>query len=125
MQYREHQEQCAIFDWAKVMSGRHPQLKFMYAVPNAGSRTPAQAARALREGLKTGVPDIVLPCARRGFHGLYIELKVGYNKPTEKQKEYIEYLESEGYHATWAKGSEAAIQIIEWYLNVEDWLVPQ
>ena len=28
-----------------------------------------------RQGVKAGVPDIMLPAARAGYHGLYIELK--------------------------------------------------
>lgn len=49
------------------------------------------------EGLKSGVPDLCLPVARSGYHGLYIELKAGKNKPTDNQLAWLEVLEAQGY----------------------------
>lgn len=125
MQHREHQEQCAIFQWARMASGRYPELKYMYAVPNGHKMTKPQAARAVKEGMRSGVPDIVLPVPQRGYHGLYIELKVGYNKPTEHQKEFLDFLSSVGYKAVWVKGAEAAISVIEEYLGIDGWMFTQ
>lgn len=84
-----------------------------------GEKRDIGTARKLKqEGVKAGVPDLVLPVSRGGYHGLYIELKVGKNKPTKEQKEWLEALKQEGYYATWCVGSEAAIKIIEEYLQM-------
>ena len=116
----EHQEQVALFTWATVMSGRHPELKLLYAIPNAAKRSPAQARYMLSEGLKKGVPDICLPCARQGYHGLYIELKrIKGGVTSPDQKEWIAALKSEGYKAIVCKGFDEAREAIEDYLGIK------
>lgn len=40
-------------------------------------RDKATAVALKRQGVKAGVPDICLPVARNGYHGLHIELKAG------------------------------------------------
>ena len=47
------------------------------------------AANLKKEGVKRGVPDICLPVSRGKYHGLYIEMKAGKNKPSKEQKEWI------------------------------------
>ena len=49
-------------------------------------------------GVKPGVPDIILPVAKQGYHGLAIELKAGKNKPTEHQLRWIEFLRSQHWY---------------------------
>lgn len=71
----ESVEQQYLFQWARMQAGRWPELEMLYHVPNEGKRNPAAGARLVAEGLKRGVPDICLPVARGGCHGLYIELK--------------------------------------------------
>lgn len=114
----EAEEQTQIFDWAMYMAKEKPELEMLYHVPNGGKRDIRVAKKLKREGVKAGVPDIVLPVARGGYHGLYIELKVGKNKPTTLQKEWLEKLEQEGYYATWCVGSKHAIEVIENYLQM-------
>ena len=82
----------------------------MYHVPNGGKRDKATAAVLKRQGVKAGVPDIMLPAARAGYHGLYIELKAGENTTTKKQKEWLEYLRQQGYYTAvcWLPASSAA-----------------
>lgn len=115
----EAEEQMCIFRWADYMGEQKPELKLLYHVPNGGKRDIGTAKKLKSEGVKAGVPDIVLPVARGGYHGLYIELKVGKNKPTALQKEWLERLKQEGYYTTWCMGSKAAIQVIEDYLQME------
>lgn len=71
----EHQEQALVIQWAKLNELRYPELRWLYAVPNAARRGKILAARMKREGLKAGVLDLVLPCARGGFNALYVEMK--------------------------------------------------
>lgn len=68
-------------------------------------------------GVKAGVPDINLPVARGGYHGLYIELKAGKNKTTRKQEEWIAALRQQGYHVSVCYGWEEAKETIENYLD--------
>ena len=78
MKRSETTEQIALFNWAKRTESILPELALMYHVPNEGKRSNGGILKAA--GLKSGVPDICLPVANNGFHGLYIELKFGKNK---------------------------------------------
>lgn len=71
----EADEQIALFEWAALQSGRFPELALLYHVPNGGSRNKIEAARLRAQGVKSGVPDLCLPVARGGNHGL---LEQGY-----------------------------------------------
>ena len=82
-----HQE--ALFSWAAYRTGLMPELQYMYHVPNGGKRDAATAVALKRQGVKAGVPDIMLPAARAGYHGLYIELKAGKNTTTKKTERVV------------------------------------
>ena len=69
----EDEEQAAVFEWAELMEHKYPCLWLMYHVPNGEKRDKATAAKLKRMGVKPGVCDIVLPAARGGYHGLYVE----------------------------------------------------
>lgn len=114
----EAEEQCNIFEWAELMAGRAPALRLLYAVPNGGSRHRLEAANLKRQGVKAGVPDMCLPYPSMGYHGLYIELKVGKNKPSESQKEWIANLNKVGYRAVVCYGFNEARKEIENYLGL-------
>ena len=112
-----HQE--ALFSWAAYRTGLMPELQYMYHVPNGGKRDAATAVALKRQGVKAGVPDLHLPVARGGYNGLYIELKVGSNKPTQLQKKWLSSLNEQGYLAVVCYGwQEAAEQLIN-YLELE------
>lgn len=112
----EAQEQQTLFAWAALSVGKYPELALLYHIPNGGSRNKIEAANLKRQGVKAGVPDICLPVARGGYHGLYIELKAGRNKTTEKQQEWLTALERQGYQAVVCYGWEEAKKAIEEYL---------
>lgn len=113
----ESTEQQHLFQWARMMSGAHPELALMYKITNEGRRSRANGARMVAEGMKKGVPDICLPVARGGHHGLYIELKRERNsRVTREQLEWIEALMDQGYAAAVCRGCDEAIRLITDYL---------
>ena len=116
----EHVEQIGIVKWVQLRRYTLPELDMLYAIPNGGRRDAITGAQLKAEGVKRGVPDLCLPVARGGFHGLYIELKrrTG-GVVSEHQQQWIEQLRSQGYKAEVAHGASEAIQIIEQYLNLK------
>lgn len=114
----ESVEQICLFRWAMFEEGAYPQLALLYHIPNGGKRSITTAKRLKAEGVKPGVPDIHLPVARKGYHGLYIELKrqVG-NSTTETQDNWLEALNAEGYLAIVCRGWEEASKRILEYLG--------
>ena len=106
----ESQEQQLLFEWA--------ELALMYHIPNGGSRSKSEAGRFRAEGVKAGVPDICLPVARGGYHGLYIELKrVKGGRVSTAQQGWIAALRDQGYCACVCKGWDAAAGVIKKYLE--------
>ena len=113
----EGNEQEALFQWAAFIRGRFPEIDLLYHIPNGGSRNRIEAANLKRQGVKAGVPDLCLPVARSGFHGLFIEMKAGKNTTTEKQEEWISALRKQGYAAEVCYGWERAAEVITKYLE--------
>lgn len=90
----------------------------MYHVPNGGSRNKIEAARLRAQGVKSGVPDLCLPVARGGNHGLYIELKRRRGgRISEEQVRWIDGLLEQGYAAAICKGWQEAASVIIDYLQ--------
>ena len=124
----EHEEQKLLFDWARMYEHRYPELALLYAIPNAAKRSVRLAARMKAEGLKAGVPDTCLPIPRSVWHGAYCELKVGKNKPTPEQAQWLEALSRQGYATCVAYGAGEAIRFYAEYLGLdikefEEWLL--
>lgn len=86
-------------------------------VPNEGKRTPFERYKFKYLGGKAGVPDVLCFENRGGFSGLAIELKVGYNKPTESQLECLKMLEHGNWSAHWCNSFEKAKEIIDHYFD--------
>lgn len=116
----ESEEQAALFEWAGYNRGAYPEFALMYHIPNGGSRNKIEAANLKRQGVKAGVPDICLPVARGKYHGLYIELKVDKNKPTQNQIEWADRLNAQGYLSLVCYGFDEARKAILKYLNLGD-----
>ena len=119
MKHQESQEQQALFQWAKLSQGQYPELSLLHAIGNGGKRNVIEAARMKREGVLAGVSDIMLPVARNGFHGLYIELKVGKGKASDNQKWWIAETTKQGYYSTVCYGWVEASEVIQKYLEME------
>lgn len=111
----------------KLMWKPVPELKRLFAIHNQGHGDAIRGGRAKAEGVKAGVPDIMLPvpglvpfnAARIWYHGLFIELK----KPRVgmlhgEQPEWIKYLNDAGYRAVVCYGWEAAASEIQAYMRL-------
>lgn len=113
----EDTEQMNVISWANWNSNKYPELKLLFHVPNGGKRNAQEAARFKTMGVKAGVPDLCLPVPRGGYAGLYIEMKYGKNKTTDKQDEWIHDLSAQGYFVKVCWGAEQAIDILEVYMQ--------
>lgn len=114
----ESDEQIALFRWAAYETGVHPELGMMYHIPNERKCSAQQGARMKAEGRKSGVPDICLPVARGGYHGLYIELKrTKGGRVSDEQKGWLKALQRCGYRAEVCLGWDAARTVIMDYLG--------
>jgi hypothetical protein len=118
----EHEEQAAIFAWAKIEARRDARLELLHASQNGLRTTPAMARRAKACGMKAGVPDLCLPVPMpsKGYHGLYLELKRTGGTPCDVRPEqswWLTQLGLQGYCVTVAYGWEEAVGFIKHYLE--------
>jgi hypothetical protein len=61
-------------------------------------------------GVKAGTADLIFLHDSKFFA---LELKVGKNRPTEKQLEFIDRVNAAGGYACWCSGLDAALQILK------------
>lgn len=113
MKQTEHQLQVSCVNWFRY---QYPK-ELIYAIPNGGQRNIIVASKLKEEGVLAGVPDLCIPIARKSYHGLYIELKVGKNKLTENQKEVISRLVDNGYKCYTCWTLTGFIEIVNNYLK--------
>ena len=114
----EAQEQVTVFEWAAYQAHVHPELELLYHIPNGGSRNVIEAYHLRKQGVRAGVPDLCLPVARNGYHGLYIEMKRRKGgQVSVNQKRWLIALQAQGYKAVIACGADEAIRTILSYLE--------
>ena len=86
-------------------------------VTNEGMIPVHYRAKLKRKGLKKGVPDILIFEPNKEYKGLAIELKAGYNKPSDEQIDWMAQLGAFGWCATWSNSLDEVIGIIDNYFN--------
>lgn len=110
----EHAEQVTLIDWYDMQY----KDKALFAIPNGGKRNMVTALKLKAEGVRPGVPDLMLAKVSSGYHGLFIELKRTKGGSTSKeQKQWLQYLNRAGYRAVVCKGWLEAKEVIECYLK--------
>lgn len=116
----EATEQERVIRWANFYASKFPELALIYHIPNGGSRNKLEAANLKAQGVKSGVPDLHLPVPKGDSHGLYIEMKFGKNKTTEKQDWWLEQLRQQGYAVGICWTADAAMDMIADYLGIAE-----
>ena len=114
---QESREQIALFQWIRL----HPKLKHIaYHVPNERKTSKISGCILKRLGVLSGVSDVVIPVARGGYHGMYLEMKSSKGRLSENQKSFLDNMTKEGYMAVCAHGFDSAKEFIEEYLKLPD-----
>jgi hypothetical protein len=114
----EHVIQAAYFQWVRL---RYPDLKLIYATPNAAKRSPQLARYMLAEGLTAGIPDVNIDIPRGDYAGARIEFKKRDGRVTPEQKEAQRQLAGAGYWVIECRSTEAAIDATKSYLGDWQW----
>lgn len=113
----EHDSQVAVIYWWRHQCVRYNLPEFaLYAIPNGGARDEIVAARLKAEGVRRGIWDLFLAVPTSTYHGLFIEMKAGYNKLTDEQDLFGRYVAEKKYETAVCWSSEAAIDAIKRYL---------
>lgn len=113
IKYSEAKEQRELFHWAHYIN----DLKWMFAIPNGGYRNPKEALMLKLQGVRAGVSDIFIPVPNNKYHGFFLEMKVGNNKLSAKQEEFINDMRRNGYYCAVCYSHQEAITEINKYLG--------
>ena len=125
----EHNEQVMYFKTCGLYAVTDKRYASIFAVPNAFKRTPRQGKWMKDEGLRAGVPDIVVavPMWEDGeclYPGLFIELKHGRGRLSQSQREWLARLRGFGYAVAVANGCDVALDITRRYFSgeyIQEW----
>lgn len=109
---KEDEEQIVAATWLTKKN-----ILFFH-VPNGGYRNAIEGSKFKRMGVRSGVPDICIPIARKGYHGLWIELKrVSGGRLSDTQQWWRDALRREGYKWEMALGADEVIKLVTEYLG--------
>lgn len=116
----EHVEQARVVSWARMQARRHPELAGLFAIPNGSYKTARSAAQFKAEGLKPGVPDLMLAWPAGAHNGLFLEMKrVRGGTVSKEQREWLQRLTASGYRAEVCRGADEAIRLLREYLGID------
>ncbi len=105
-------------NWAHWNTNKHEELKWLHHIPNGGSRNKAEATKLKQMGVKAGVADLFLPCPKGIYCGMYIEMKYGNNRHTDKQKEFLADMAENGYFVVTCYSADDAIKAMDEYITL-------
>jgi hypothetical protein len=88
---------------------------FWFHCPNGGSRNAIEASKLKAMGVKAGIPDCLILDQRKGYSGMAIELKVGYNKPSEHQLSIFDKLVAANWMVCVSWSLDEVIEMIDFY----------
>ena len=114
MKNEEHRIQCGIVHWARLQK---LPVCILHAIPNGGQRHIVVACKLKAEGQLAGIPDLFLPLAAQGFHGLYIEVKKPKGVLSQSQKTIFPMLEKQGYAIRIVRSVREGIDTIKRYVS--------
>lgn len=115
----EDTEQINVIQWACCNIDRYPELKWLFHVPNGGTRNKREAVKLKQMGVKVGVSDLELPYPKGAYCGLFIEMKFGDNRQQKTQKEFLADMVAAGHFVATCYSAEEATKVIERYLNLK------
>lgn len=118
MKHEEDNQQAIVVAWARSWQRFCPDLALLYHPANGGKRGLLEAVRLKQAGVLAGIPDIHLPIARQGFHGLWIEMKAKDGVVSKSQKGVIADLRAAGHSVHVCRSSNEAIEVIKKYLDI-------
>lgn len=97
----EYWTQRSFFDFIDqfLSADIYEPCRWTFAIPNGGSRHPAEAMNLKLTGVKRGVPDVCNPLssADKSKKGFYFEFKSSIGKPSKEQKAFLERMEQDGW----------------------------
>lgn len=130
MKLRKKQEESLQIGVCKYIKKEYPNVIFFCDLSSGMKLSIGQAVKAQKMKSSRGLPDLFIACERKGFNGLFLELKregvnvylkdgktMTSNKHINEQASILEALRLEGYVAEFAVGFDEVKSKIDNYLK--------
>ena len=106
--------QASIMVW---LLREHPSIRRFTFASLGGLWQPSVKQKTIQKatGYHPGTHDVSITIPQQGYHGLYLELKAGKNKPTPEQIQVGQDLNEMGYLALFTNGWDETTEAIENY----------
>ncbi len=115
MRNEESKLQQACIAWFRL---QYPGLaKLLFAIPNGSRRDAITGAILKREGVISGVADLILLIPKKGYASLCIEMKYGKNGQSNNQKEWQQLAEAAGNKYIVCKSLDEFMRHVNQYLS--------
>ena len=116
-----HVESCIQRACVRWFDYQHPRLSdLLFAIPNGGRRSKIEAGIMKGEGVRPGMPDLMLAMPNNGYSGLFIEMKTEQGRTSPDQKNKHKRLRDAGYKVEIVRSVEQFITTITDYINGND-----
>lgn len=102
----EEEHLAKVLRWRDAVKEELPGIELLFSL-----RSAKTSPRRIEEGL----PNLMLPIAFPGYHGLFIEMKRLGAKITDSQHRFLYKMQEQGFCSVACFGAEAAMEVIRWY----------
>jgi len=114
--HEEADIQSEFFDKLKLFFPTIPD-KLCFSCPNGGSRNKMEAVNLKRQGLKSGVSDVILLIPKKGFASLCMEFKTEKGKQSTEQVEFQRQAEMCGSKYVIVRSTAKALETVKEYMK--------
>ena len=97
---------------------RHHKLPFIH-IANERKTSAASGVLLKKMGVRSGVSDCFFPRGNGVYAGLWIELKIKPNKPTENQIKFLSDMLNEGYDAVVCYNLKEVIDVLTLFYSLK------
>ena len=112
MKFSESKLQSECVKWFRL---QYPNVT-IFAIPNGGNRDAITGAIMKREGALAGVADLFVMKPSSSYCGLFIEMKAGKGKQSEKQLDFQQKALVSGYQYKVITSLDQFIKDVKEYL---------
>lgn len=114
----KHPERIEQFKIITFVDENYSDIEILYTIAPAGLKLPKWLGSLLSQlGYRRGTFDILFFEARKGYHGLHLEVKTKKGRPSKDQLEWQRLARLKDYKAEICYGREQGIQIIKEYME--------
>lgn len=116
--HTEFQSCCALMQWWTFYAriNKIPEFLLLH-IANQSAGGVRNGVNLKRMGVRQGTPDYLLAVARKGKHGLWIEMKSADGRIRPEQTIALEELAKQGYETALCRSTDEARTVIELYLK--------